>query len=258
MVDLGQLCGWGYAITWGLAFYPTLLLNYRLKTSDSISTDYMVLNILGYIAYSTSISLQMFNETVRFQYMKHFDGRMPILSKADLFYAYHGLILLLVLLSQIIYGNSMWGFKNERKRFKIHKLSKLVVILFIIFAIYNWKFDNEVFAFLNFALNLAYFKIIISLIKYIPQVLHNYERKSMYGISKLQISLDLIGSFFSLSEFLLRNDLPLFEAIDSNRGKFGITVVTFLFGTIFMIQIYLYGTTDKRGKDNMEKSINLV
>lgn len=242
-MDFAHFCGWAYAIFWGISFYPTLYLNYTLKTSDSISLDYIVPNILGYFCYCISMYLQLYNADVRTQYQGYFEGKLPLLSNADLFYSFHGMALLLVLASQIFCGNTFWKFKNERKSFKIHTLSKMVLMLFLVFAIFSWKLGDPVFALLNFAMNLAYFKIIISLIKYIPQVLHNYRRKSMFGISRLQIIFDITGSFFSFAEFYLKSDIPIVEAIDANRGKVGITCVTSLFATIFLYQMYIYGTS---------------
>ncbi|KAG0679922.1 hypothetical protein C6P40_005072 [Pichia californica] len=254
-MEFSNFCGWAYAVFWGISFYPTLYLNYTLRNADSISLDYITLNIIGYVCYSTSISLQIFNSTVREQYQQYFDGRLPLLSSADLFYSFHGLILLLVLSTQIFFGNKVWKFKNERKSYRLHQISRIVIICFAFFAICSWKLSDPVYSFLNFAMNLAYFKIVMSLIKYIPQVIHNYKRKSMYGISRLQIIFDLIGSSFCFTEFYLKNDLPLLEAIDSNRGKIGITLVTFFFGIVFLFQMYIYGTSRA---DRGEKAGELV
>lgn len=256
-MELAYLCGWAYAIFWGISFYPTLYLNYSLRTADSISLDYIVLNILGYFCYSISIYLQLYNPTVREQYQEYFDGSLPVLSSADMFYSFHGLSLLFILCSQVFLGNQLWGFNNERKSFKLHSLSRMLLSTFAIFALYSWNCGDPVFSFLNFALNLAYFKIVLSLLKYIPQVIHNYKRKSMFGISRLQILFDITGSLFCFTEFYLKNDLPILEAINSNRGKVGITCVTFLFATIFLFQIYIYGSSKRELKFN-EKYNNLV
>ncbi|TID28563.1 hypothetical protein CANINC_002436 [Pichia inconspicua] len=199
-MQLTSACGWIYAIVWGLSFYPTLYLNYKLRTSDSISVDYICLNIGGYLCYSVSLLLQLYNPNVVSQFMAKFDGRRPILSKADLFYAFHGLFILFVLLSQIIFGKSIWGFHNERKHFKLHRLTKLMLLGIVIFLAGNWFLGAEEFRVLTIALNLAYFKIIMSLVKYVPQVIHNYRRKTMYGISKLQIALDATGALFCMLE----------------------------------------------------------
>lgn len=251
-IPLGEFCAWGYAIAWGASFYPTLYLNYKLGTADSISMDYIVLNIFGYISYSISICLQMFSADVRSQYQLAFEGKLPLLSGADLFYAFHGLALLSILLSQIVLGNSLWGFHNERVKFKIHKMSRAIILLLAISASVTCYLSDSSFRMLGLSLNLAYFKIIISLIKYIPQVVHNYHRKSMFGISKLQLSLDLTGSVLCIFEFFLKDGISVAEAIDANRGKFGITLVTSLFATIFMIQMYIYGTEDKGKKIKSE------
>lgn len=187
----------------------------------------------------------MYNEEVRNEYMLKYDGKLPILSISDISYAFHGLSLLVILLSQIIFGNRWYGFENKRQHLRIHRITKIIVFLILIILLYNHFFDESMFKHLNLALNLAYFKIITSLIKYIPQVTHNYRRKSMYGISPQQIYLDLLGVIFCVSEFIIKNDLPMFDAINSNRGKLGIIVVTTFFDTIFLVQIYIYGTEQK-------------
>lgn len=253
-MSLAYFCGWAYAIFWGVSFYPTLYLNYKLKTSDSISLDYIVLNILGYLCYSVSIFLQLYNQELRIQYMSFFAGRLPVLSGADLFYSIHGLILLLVLFSQIIFGNSLWKFHNERLNFKLNALSRLIFFSFSLFVVFSWCFSDPVYRFFNFVMSLSYFKILISLVKNIPQAVHNHKRKTMYGVSRLQILFDFLGVLFSFTEFYLKNDLPILEAIDSNRGKVGITCVTFFFSSIYLFQIYIYGTDapDMEKKEKVE------
>lgn len=240
-MTLTTACGWIYAIVWGLSFYPALYLNYTLKTSDSVSLDYIFLNIVGYLCYSVSLWLQLYSDNVIAQFMVNFDGRRPILSGADLFYAFHGLFILLVLLSQIVYGERLWSFQNDRTHFRLHRLTKMVFVLIFVFLFGSWLSGDQKFKLLTFALNLAFFKIIISLIKYIPQVMHNYRRKSMYGVSRLQLSLDVTGAVFCMLEFVLKNDLPIVEAIHANRGKVGITTVTFIFAAVFWYQIWIYG-----------------
>lgn len=205
------------------------------------------------MCYTYSIASQMFDYTIRAQYQLCFEGRLPQLSNADLFYTSHGLLIQLVLFTQIVLGTYLWGFKSDRRNFKLGNLTKSMFFVggtFLLFQYYNVEEFRE----LNLALNLSTVKVFISLMKQIPQILHNVKRRSMYGISKLQLCLDIGGAIFCLLDFHLKNTLPFLEAINSNRGKLGIAVVTLFFSSIFFVQFSLYssGSADTR-KSGEEK-----
>ena len=46
---------------------------------------------------------------------------------------------------------------------------------------------------------IGYSKLVSTALKYIPQLLWNYERKSTFGWSIVSITLDLIGGIFSFA-----------------------------------------------------------
>lgn len=180
-----------------------------------------------------------FNSLVRQQFQLVYDGSLPLLTLADLFYAFHGLLLQCILLTQVIFGNYLWKFKNERRSYNVYKFTKVIIIAFACYLliIYVGFSTNKE---LELCLNLATLKIFASLIKYIPQVRFNMRRRSMYGISRIQVYLDASGAILCLSEFFIKNNLPITEAINSNRGKVGIAVITLLFASIFIFQFSLY------------------
>ncbi|KAG7810819.1 hypothetical protein KL921_002447 [Ogataea angusta] len=252
-LDLATVSGWLYAIAWSVSFYPTILLNLRIRSADSISLDFAILNLLGYSCYTASIYLQVFSETVRKQFSGAFGGNLPLLSVIDLAYSVHGWILTVVLLSQIILGNQWWGLKNTRTSFKFSKLVKGYYVAFGLFLLYNIYYKNQKNQLLNFTLNLSYCKILVSCTKYIPQVLHNAKRRSMFGISKMQILLDLSGCFFSIAELLLRNKTTLLKLLEANRSKLGLIFVTMVFDLIFLAQFHLYKPPRKQKPNMMEK-----
>lgn len=240
-----------------MSLYPVLHLNYKLRCADSFSLDSLTLNIVGYMCYSYAIASQMFSQTVRAQYQLQFEGSLPLLSWADMFYTFHGLALQLLLLSQVILGPHLWGFSTERRSLHISGGTKVILVGLATFLIFQY-YNNDDFRELNLVLNLSTVKLVISLIKYIPQVLLNMRRKSMYGLSRLQTGFDAAGAVFCLTELILKNKLPLLEAIDSNRGKVGITLVTLLFSAIFSLQFYLYTSEspERKKHDDMEKGLS--
>ncbi|VEU20881.1 DEKNAAC101691 [Brettanomyces naardenensis] len=184
----------------------------------------------------------VYNEQVQSQFEQAY-GTRPVLALSDLFYALHGVFVLLLLWSQCVLGHPLWGFQ-DRRRHRVHRVTQIILSLFIIFLVFNWFRRDLEFQLLSFSINLAYFKIGISCVKYIPQVIHNWKRKSMYGSSKAQIILDYTGSMFAVMEVLVKNDKPVLEAIALNRGKYGLIVISMIFDTIFTGQFYKYSSED--------------
>ena len=226
----------------GLAYYPTLLLNYRIKSSNGVSIDSISLSLMGFTAYLVSVCLQLFNPEVRSQFQLVYNT-LPVISSSDLFYSMHGVFVILVIFSQCLWGAKLWGFKDRLKR-RPHRITYIVFSFFCFFVLFDWFFQNSQYRLLNFVMDLAYFKVITSCIRYIPQVLQNKRRKSMYGSSKSQLLLDMIGCLFSVLEIGIKNDRPLAEALSLNRGKLGLIAISVLFDTTFVIQFWLYSSDD--------------
>ncbi|KAL8988069.1 MAG: hypothetical protein Q9177_002802, partial [Variospora cf. flavescens] len=83
--------------------------------------------------------------------------------------------------------------------------------------------------------------LLVTVIKYIPQVRTNYERKSTVGWSIEQIVLDLVGAVFSVAQLvidsLLQGD---WSGVTGNPVKFGLGNVTVVFDVIFVLQRYVF------------------
>ncbi len=197
---------------------------------------------MGYLAYMVSVSLQLFDPEVRAQFQLVYDT-LPVISASDLFYSMHGVFVILVIFSQCIWGAKLWGFK-DRLRPHPNRITYIVFTFFCAFVIFDWVFQNSQYRELNFVMDLAYFKVITSCIRYIPQILQNMRRKSMYGSSKSQLSLDMVGCLFSVLEIMIKNDRPLVEAVSLNRGKLGLIAISVLFDMVFVFQFWLYSSDD--------------
>ena len=85
---------------------------------------------------------------------------------------------------------------------------------------------------------LSYCKVFITLIKYVPQVYLNYERKSTKGWNVWNVILDISGGIFSVLQLVgdclalkdwtgLTNDLP----------KFFLGALSIFFDVGFLIQV---------------------
>jgi cystinosin len=92
---------------------------------------------------------------------------------------------------------------------------------------------NQIYAF-------GYIKLLVTVIKYIPQVYVNYKRKSTVGWAIGQIMLDFAGGILSISQLFIDASLQAdWSGITGNPVKFGLGNVSMLFDVIFMVQHYM-------------------
>ena len=96
----------------------------------------------------------------------------------------------------------------------------------------NSRFWTQVYA-------CSYVKLVITLVKYIPQVLTNYRNSSTYGWSIAQILLDFTGGILSIAQLgidsYLQND---WSGITGNPVKLALGNISIFFDVIFIVQHY--------------------
>ncbi|CEP24774.1 unnamed protein product [Cyberlindnera jadinii] len=202
--------------------------------------------MLGYICLVSSMCLMLFNSEVRTLYYEQ-HGYEPLLTKIDLVYSVHGILLTSVSISQLF----CWGFKS--RPIVLKRMTKVIitVVILSIFAMYSSigtsrihslkdSTSEEKFTLLSLALSLSYMKIIMSLIKYFPQLLHNHKRKSVLGFSMLTIFLDCTGGTLSIAQLFLDGYIATgrlsWDMMISNGGKLWLSFVTLFFDGCFIYQ----------------------
>jgi cystinosin len=97
---------------------------------------------------------------------------------------------------------------------------------------------------------LGNFKALLTFIKYAPQVLLNYKRKSTRGLSIFQFTLDLSGAILSLLQLGIDSTSNGdWSSVLNNPAKFALGNVTLFFDVIFYVQHYcLYSASWKRSE----------
>lgn len=85
-------------------------------------------------------------------------------------------------------------------------------------------------------------KAFLTLVKYAPQALLNFQRKSTRGLSILQFTLDLTGGVLSLAQLFLDSaSTGNWSAISANPAKFVLGNITVFFDVLCFYQhFYLY------------------
>ena len=96
----------------------------------------------------------------------------------------------------------------------------------------------------------GYSKLLITVVKYIPQAWTNYKRKSTVGWSIAQILFDLTGGVLSVLQLVIDSSLQNdWSGLTGNPVKLGLGNISILFDLVFMVQHYwLY-----RGARMLEK-----
>ena len=248
--NVSAAVGYIYFLAWSVSFYPQVISNYKRSSTTGLSPDFCVLNVLGFACYTAYNVSFFWSTTIQDMYRhRHGPNSEITVQSNDVAFAIHALILSSVTVLQIMYYGG--GFRAL-------KLSKpivmVIVVILSICAMYpilimitqqhHHQKDNDdnnidTFNWLDFLYVLSFVKIGISLIKYIPQVILNFRRKSTTGWSIWNILLDFTGGCLSDLQLVLDcADMNDFSGITGNPAKFGLGFVSIIFDIIFMIQHY--------------------
>lgn len=228
---MSAMIGYIYFICWSVSFYPQVISNYKRKTTHGLSADFCALNVIGFACYTAYNSCIFWSPVIRELYRKRY-GSDPTVQSNDVAFAIHALILSSITLAQIAY------YRGSERPSKI--IMTVIVLILLFCAGYPVLVYYEMFSWLDYIYALSFVKIGISLIKYMPQVVLNYRRKSTVGWSIWNILLDFTGGILSDTQLVLDcADMNDFSGITGNLAKFGLGFVSILFDIIFMIQHYI-------------------
>ncbi|CAL3969302.1 unnamed protein product [Diplocarpon coronariae] len=242
---ISYLFGWIYTSAWSLSFYPQPILNFRRGSTTGTTVDFPTINVLGFIAYFVSNAAFLYSPTIREQYAVRNHGLTPAVQFNDLAFAGHAVILSAITLSQFVPG--VWGFE---KRGKVRPSKPILGIFFgslvgvaIVATIVGSQHHEDVktgWAEIDVIYAISCVKLLITLVKYIPQVLTNYKNKSTHGWSIAQILLDYVGGILSILQLGIDSYLQGdWSGITGNPVKLALGNISIFFDIIFIVQHYI-------------------
>ncbi|KXX76528.1 Cystinosin [Madurella mycetomatis] len=258
---LSSLFGITYFAAWSVSFYPQSMLNFRRRSTSGTTVDFPLINCLGFLAYLVSNAAFYYSPLIRAQYAARYKGLTPTVQFNDITFAAHGLVLSIVTTSQYFFPRA-WGFApsigNKPSRFILGIffgcIVGVVVVIFVVLgsperdstqqAVSSWVWLDAIYA-------VSYVKLIVTLIKYTPQVIVNYRNRSTKGWSILQILLDFSGGILSIAQQAVDSYIQHdWSGITGNPVKFALGNVSIIYDLIFMTQHYvLYpGADGKSGE----------
>ena len=256
---LSHIFGWIYFSAWSISFYGQVIENYRRSSVSGLNFDFEIYNLVGFTTYTIYnirgyISDNLGTGTIEIQ---------------DIFFAAHALLLTLVTIIQILYY-----FDPKDKLQNISQVTITIVLVMIWGAIllvivengleyYDPHVKNDRKYIFNSLIYMGWCKVFISLIKYIPQVISNFKRKSTIGWNIHNILLDFTGGTFSFGQNIIDAFRDEFNVTTDgqpkglNIAKFALSFISIFFDIIFMTQHYiLYRDSNSDLGDKNKKKID--
>ncbi|XP_044465837.1 cystinosin homolog isoform X1 [Mangifera indica] len=228
-----EILGWISFISWSISFYPQVIFNFRRKSVVGLNFDFVVLNLTKHSSYLIYNVCLYFSSAVQKQYFKKYghDQMIPVAAN-DVAFSLHAVLLTAITLLQIaIY---------ERGAQKVSKISLTIVsavwlaaavCFFVALPSHKWLWLISVFNAIQ---------VVMTLIKYIPQAVMNFRRKSTDGFSIGNILLDFLGGCTNYTQMLVQSiDQHSWVNFYGNIGKTLLSLVSIFFDLLFMCQHYL-------------------
>jgi cystinosin len=220
----------------------------------------------GFAAYFVSNLAFYYSPVVRSQYAARHNGLTPTVAFNDITFALHALVLSLITTSQYLL-RPLWGFEpspgTRPSRFVTGIIAGSalgVLITCLIVATTTTTPSSSVdpatdWCELDIVYAVGYVKLLVTLVKYSPQILANFRNKSTRGWSIWQILLDLIGGLLSLAQLGIDSYLQHdWSGVTGNPVKLALGNCSLVFDTIFIVQHYLL----YRGKEDSDEEQRLL
>ena len=235
---ISKVLGLSYFLAWSVSFYGQVIENYRRGKVKGLNFDFEIYNFVGFSSYLTYTIRGFIDENLG-------TGKVQ---PEDIGFAGHALLLTIITICQYFYYRDSEDKEQKVNHFTITILSVMIwgaFLLILLESILNY-YDPHVKKGAKYVFNsliyLGWCKVIISLIKYIPQVYSNYKRKSTIGWNIHNILLDFTGGILSFIQNII--DYENFslnregESGTLNIAKFAISFVAIFFDIVFMTQHY--------------------
>ncbi|PNY29708.1 Cystinosin [Tolypocladium capitatum] len=252
---LSALFGWVYTFCWSASFYPQPLLNFSRRSTSGTTVDFPLINVLGFAAYFVSNLAFYYSPVVRAQYAARNRGLTPTVQFNDITFALHALVLSLVTVSQYL-ARPAWGFSpsaaTRPSRFVLGIAAACVLGVLATYAraassptadpVTDWCELDVVYA-------VGYVKLVITLVKYTPQIAANWRNKSTQGWSIWQVLLDLAGGLLSVAQQGIDSWLQRdWSGVTGNPVKFALGNASMVYDSVFMWQHYVLYRGPGEGK----------
>lgn len=232
--------GWLYFLMWTVSFYPQLIANFRRKSVEGLSLDYMMLNIAGFACY-TVFNVALFSSaTVQAEYKQRFHTISIPVELNDVLFGIHALLLSIALAVQcVVYPRAPTQKVSIGTSLGL-SITTILGLAYVGTLAVRGEHDAP-WTWLDLCYYCSFVKMGVTLVKYIPQVHLNHIRRSTEGWAIDNVLLDMGGGLLSTAQ-LLTNCYVLADwtAVTGNPIKFGLGLTSMVFDLVFALQHYVW------------------
>ncbi|UXI18252.1 acetylcholinesterase 3 AChE3 [Sarcoptes scabiei] len=245
---LSTTFGWGYFVLWSLSFWPQNVINFRRKSVIGLSFDYTILHFSGFLYYSIFNVALFTSPLIRDLYEEKYPRSEIPVELNDVVYSLHAAFTTSITWIQcFIYeqGDQRLSLHSKLFQWCVWSIGAVLMILAWLNTI-TW---------LTFIYYFSYIKLMVTSVKYLPQVWFNYQRKSTSGWSIEMVLLDISGGTFSMIQMLLiAYNYDDWRTLLGNLPKFGLGLASVTYDLIFLLQHYvLYGDSLEKNEETLGK-----
>ncbi|KAI1438877.1 cystinosin [Xylaria sp. CBS 124048] len=261
--SLSALLGWVYTICWSLSFYPQAILNFKRKSTAGTTVDFPFLNALGFASYFIYTSALYWSPLIRHQYALRHNNLTPTVALNDIAFALHAFIITVILNTQYFLP-SVWGFERSPGRKPSRAITGIVsgCIISILLAIFIVAAQGPVanpkttWAWLDVIYFISYVKMLVTLVKYAPQLVFNIRNRSTQGWDIWQILLDFTGGILSIAQLGIDSYLQRdWSGVTGNPVKLFLGNVSMVYDLLFMAQHYFVYRDSSKDSDDERESL---
>ena len=186
---------------------------------------------------------------IRAQYAARNHGLTPTVALNDIAFAGHAFVLTSIIFTQYIPG--LWGFAPSLSSTRPSKtivgiaLGCIVGVLVVVFVVWPSEASGDAdpvtdWVWLDVIYAISFVKLLITVVKYTPQILTNFRNRSTKGWSIVTILLDFVGGILSIAQLCVDSYIQRdWSGITGNPVKLALGNVSIIYDIIFMVQHYI-------------------
>ncbi|XP_071528733.1 uncharacterized protein [Panulirus ornatus] len=230
-----NVMGWMYTIAWDVSFLPQVILNWKRKSVVGFSLDNVCLNILAYFYYMLFNVAFYAIPLIKDQFRQRYPRSVNHVRLNDVVFASYATVM-------ILFEGVQCCMYERGPGQTVSRLCRMLLLVFVLVVVVSCVLVGAgIIWWLDVFYIMSYLKLIITPIKYTPQVYVNYKRKSTVGFSVSGVTLDLLGSILSLVQmFLLAANSDDWVSLFTDFAKFGLAIVGIFFAAVYIAQQYHY------------------
>ncbi|XP_004488939.1 cystinosin homolog [Cicer arietinum] len=232
--------GWFAFVCWSISFWPQVILNFRRKSVVGLNFDFVVLNLTKHTSYLIYNASLYFSSAIQKQYRDKYGQKQMIpVAANDVAFSVHAVLLTAVSLFQIaIYDRGSQKVSKIAYGIVIVAWTTATVCFFVALHNHHWLWLLSIFTIIQ---------VCMTVIKYIPQAVMNFMRKSTDGWSIENILLDFSGGLANYAQMAMQSiDQGSWVNFYGNIGKLLLSLVSVFFDILFMCQHYVLYPEKKR------------